>query len=118
MDSKEHWEGVYRSKASDAVSWYRPHLETSVQLICEVAPDQSAAIIDVGGGESTLADDLLVRGYRNLTVLDMSAVALNATKQRLGSVAEQITRSNPILRWSTCLSIDTTCGMTAPSSIS
>lgn len=91
MDSKEHWEGVYRSKASDAVSWYRPHLETSLQLICEVAPDQSAAIIDVGGGESTLADDLLGRGYRNLTVLDMSAVALDATKRRLGTLADQIT---------------------------
>ncbi|WP_408495598.1 class I SAM-dependent methyltransferase [Paraburkholderia sediminicola] len=91
MDSKEHWEGIYRSKASDAVSWYRPHLETSLQLICEGAPDQSATIIDVGGGESTLADDLLVRGYRNLTVLDMSAVALDATKQRLGSIAERVT---------------------------
>ncbi|SOF01857.1 Methyltransferase domain-containing protein [Burkholderia sp. OK233] len=91
MDSKEHWEGIYRFKASDAVSWYRPHLETSLQLICEVAPDQSAAIIDVGGGESTLADDVLARGYRNLTVLDMSAVALDATKRRLGTLADQIT---------------------------
>jgi SAM-dependent methyltransferase len=91
MDGKEHWEGVYRSKAHDAVSWYRPHLETSLNLICEGAPAQSAAIIDVGGGESTLVDDLLERGYRNLTVLDMSAVALNATKRRLGAIADQIT---------------------------
>ncbi|MFL9959062.1 class I SAM-dependent methyltransferase [Paraburkholderia nemoris] len=90
MDSKEHWEGIYRSKSSHAVSWYRPHLETSLQLICEVAPDQSATIIDVGGGESTLVDDLLRRGYRNLAVLDMSAVALDTTKQRLGSFAEHV----------------------------
>ncbi|AJZ56130.1 putative methyltransferase type 12 (plasmid) [Paraburkholderia fungorum] len=91
MDSKNHWEDVYRSKAQDAVSWYRPHLDISLTLISEAVSDRSAAIIDVGGGESTLVDDLLQRGYRNLTVLDMSVVALNATKQRLGSVAEQIT---------------------------
>lgn len=91
MDNKAHWEGVYRSKAPDAVSWYRAHLETSLKLICQGAPDQSAAIIDVGGGESTLVDDLLESGYRNLTVLDMSAVALDATKRRLGAIANQIT---------------------------
>jgi len=90
MDSKEHWEGVYRSKAPDAVSWYRPHLETSLRLISESAPDRSAAIIDVGGGASTLVDDLLQYGYRNPTVLDMSAVALDTTKRRLGANAEQI----------------------------
>lgn len=91
MDSKQHWEEVYRSKAPDAVSWYRSHLDTSLRLIDEIAPDRNATIIDVGGGESTLVDDLLARGYRNLTVLDMSGVALGATKQRLGSVAEQVT---------------------------
>ena len=91
MDGKEHWEGVYRNKAADAVSWYQPHLETSLRLIGESTPDRGATIIDVGGGESTLVDDLLQRGYRNLTVLDMSAVALNATKQRLGSIAGQVT---------------------------
>ncbi|MFL9914772.1 class I SAM-dependent methyltransferase [Paraburkholderia fungorum] len=91
MDGKEHWEGVYRNKAADAVSWYRSHLDTSLRLIDENAPDRNAAIIDVGGGESTLVDDLLQRGYRNLTVLDMSAVALDTAKQRLGSIAEQVT---------------------------
>jgi 2-polyprenyl-3-methyl-5-hydroxy-6-metoxy-1,4-benzoquinol methylase len=82
---------VYRNKAADAVSWYQPHLETSLRLIGESTPDRGATIIDVGGGESTLVDDLLQRGYRNLTVLDMSAVALNAAKQRLGSIAGQVT---------------------------
>jgi len=91
MDSKNHWEDFYRSKAPNVVSWYRPHLDISLTLICEAVSDRNAAIIDVGGGESTLVDDLLQRGYRNLTVLDISAAALNATKQRLGSLAEQIT---------------------------
>lgn len=91
MDSKNHWEEVYRSKAPDAVSWYRSHLETSLRLIAETTSDRNANVIDVGGGESTLVDDLLERGYRTLTVLDMSAVALDATKRRLGPAAEQIT---------------------------
>ncbi|SMG39794.1 class I SAM-dependent methyltransferase [Paraburkholderia susongensis] len=91
MDSKRHWEDVYRSKAPDAVSWYRPHLDISLTLICEAVSDRNAAILDVGGGESTLVDDLLQRGYRNLTVLDTSAIALDTTKQRLGSIAEQVT---------------------------
>lgn len=62
MDSKQHWEDVYRSKAPDAVSWYRPHLDISLTLIREAVSDRNAAIIDVGGGESTLVDDLLQRG--------------------------------------------------------
>ncbi|CAB3783853.1 hypothetical protein LMG28614_01742 [Paraburkholderia ultramafica] len=90
MDSKEHWEEVYRSKAPDAVSWYRPHLDTSLRMISEVTLDLSANIIDVGGGESTLVDDLVERGYRNLTVLDMSALALDTTKRRLGVTASHI----------------------------
>jgi SAM-dependent methyltransferase len=88
MDAAEHWEAIYTTKAPDAVSWYRPHLETSLRLI-ERSP-RTASIIDVGAGEATLADDLLARGYRNLTVLDISATALAFTKKRLGAAAEQI----------------------------
>ncbi|SOE66293.1 Methyltransferase domain-containing protein [Burkholderia sp. OK233] len=91
MDSKNHWEDVYRSKAPDEVSWYRSHLDTSLRLIEKIAPDRNAAIIDVGGGESTLVDDLLQRGYRDLTVLDMSAVALDSTRKRFGSISGQVT---------------------------
>jgi len=89
MDAKGHWEKVYITKAPDAVSWYCPHLETSLALI-ERAADARAAIIDVGGGESTLVDDLLLRGYQNITVLDVSQTAIDITKQRLGSAAEQV----------------------------
>ena len=55
-----------KQKAPDAVSWYRPHLEMSLALIEKAAPCCSASIIDVGGGESTLVDDLLARGYENM----------------------------------------------------
>ncbi len=90
MDAESHWENVYRTKAPDAVSWYRPHLDRSLALIESASPDRAASIIDVGGGESTLVDDLLIRGYRNLTILDVSATALDVTKLRLGEAGEKV----------------------------
>ena len=73
MDPQTHWEKIYQEKAPDAVSWYRPHLETSLGLIQQVAPEHSAAIVDVGGGESILVDDLLACNYEDITVLDIFA---------------------------------------------
>jgi 2-polyprenyl-3-methyl-5-hydroxy-6-metoxy-1,4-benzoquinol methylase len=91
MGDRNHWDSVYRTKAPDAVSWYRAHLERSLALIERAAPDRSAAIIDVGGGESTLVDDLLARGYRNLSVLDISATAIDVARARVGEHARQVT---------------------------
>lgn len=90
MNVETHWETVFNTKAPDAVSWYRPHLEHSLELIERCAPDRSAAIIDVGAGESTLVDDLLARGYGQITILDVSKTAIQVTKERLGPVAEQV----------------------------
>jgi 2-polyprenyl-3-methyl-5-hydroxy-6-metoxy-1,4-benzoquinol methylase len=89
-DVKTHWEKVYGSKAPDQVSWYRRHLESSVSLIERAAASLSAAIIDVGGGESTLVDDLLSRNYQNVTVLDVSQTAIDVTKRRLKESAERV----------------------------
>lgn len=80
MDSKMHWEKVYSTKAPNEVSWYQPHLETSLVLISRAAGANSASIIDVGGGESTLVDDLLARGYQTITILDISQTATDVTK--------------------------------------
>ena len=90
MNVETHWEKSYREKAPDAVSWYRPHLETSLALIERAAPERGVSIIDVGGGESTLVDDLLAHGYQNITVLDVSQTAIDVTKKRLGSAAEEV----------------------------
>jgi len=90
MDPKSHWEKVYRTKQPNEVSWYRPHLEISLRLIEEAAPNRNAQIVDVGGGESTLVDDLLAREYRNVFVLDVSSTALQLTKERLGASANQV----------------------------
>jgi 2-polyprenyl-3-methyl-5-hydroxy-6-metoxy-1,4-benzoquinol methylase len=90
MNVETHWEKIYREKAPDAVSWYRPHLETSLALIEKAAPERGVSIIDVGGGESTLVDDLLAHGYQNITVLDVSNTAIDVTKKRLGSASERV----------------------------
>src|ERR1017187_7572223 len=89
-DAKTRWEKVYTTKAPDQVSWYRPHLEMSLSLIERAAPGYSASIIDIGGGESTLVDDLLARGYQNISVLDISQTAVDVNKKRLGSASEHI----------------------------
>jgi 2-polyprenyl-3-methyl-5-hydroxy-6-metoxy-1,4-benzoquinol methylase len=90
MNVETHWEKIYREKAPEAVSWYRPHLERSLALIEKAAPERSVSIIDVGGGESTLVDDLLTHGYQNITVLDVSQTAIDVTKKRLGSASEHV----------------------------
>lgn len=90
MTARNHWETVYRTKAVEDVSWYRPHLEVSLQLIGDAAPDTGSAVIDVGGGEATLVDDLVARGYGDVTVLDISQAAIDVAKTRLGSSAAAV----------------------------
>lgn len=90
MQSHNHWEDVYGSKSFDSVSWYAPHLTESLLLIEQLCPDKAAGIVDIGGGESTLVDDLLHRGYLNVSVLDISTTAIDFTKRRLGSQAQDV----------------------------
>ena len=87
---REHWDRVYESKKATEVSWYRSHLDVSLDLVARVAPDRKSAIIDVGGGAATLVDDLLGRGYEDVTVLDISASALDVARARLGDAATRV----------------------------
>ena len=87
MDPKSHWERVYRTKLPTQVRWYQPHALRSLDLIRRVSPPPNGAIIDVGGGASTLTDDLLDAGYQDLTVLDLSGSALAQPRARLGARA-------------------------------
>lgn len=90
MQSKEHWETVYATKPVTGVSWFQEHARQSLRLIQQSGASRDAGIIDVGGGASTLVDDLLAAGYTNLSVLDLSSAALNATKMRLGEHAQRV----------------------------
>jgi hypothetical protein len=117
MDVQTHWEKIYSEKAPKRVSWYRPHLETSLALIEQSAPGRFASVIDVGGGESTLVDDLLARNYENITVLDISQSAIDANRKRLGGTAEVSIGSSPTSFKSSWSLPPTTCGTTALSFI-
>lgn len=90
MESKSHWERVYSSRAADAVSWYQPHATRSLDLIRKVAGGAATRVIDVGGGACTLVDDLLAGGMSNLTVLDISAAALQVAQRRLAGQARRV----------------------------
>lgn len=90
MQTKEHWEQVYGTKAPDAVSWFAPHLVESLAYIERTGVPKSAAVIDVGGGEATLVDDLLDAGYQAVIVLDISTKALEVSQERLGSRATRV----------------------------
>lgn len=85
MSSKNHWEQVYSTKSANAVSWYQEHSELSLKLINRTNLSKTAAIIDVGGGLSTLVNDLVDLGYSDISVLDISKTALNLAKSRLSS---------------------------------
>ena len=89
-DPRDHWEGVYTTKAETAVSWYQRHSSRSLAFVT-AATGSTSHIIDIGGGTSTLVDDLLERGYANVTVLDIAEAALTKAKARLGEKAQRVT---------------------------
>ena len=90
MSSREHWDSVYATKGSERVSWYRPHLDRSLAFLEAAGVAPAVAIIDVGGGASTFVDDLLDRGFTNVTVLDLSQAALDSARARLGTRASKV----------------------------
>ncbi len=91
MNRKAHWENVYTTRRATEVGWYRPRLELSLEWIGDLGLPVDAPIIDVGGGASTLVDDLLDAGYGAVSVLDISEAALIAAKERQGETAGRVT---------------------------
>ena len=90
MSTREHWDHVYRTKRADDVSWFQPHLQRSLDLILHAGVGLDANIVDVGGGASTLVDDLLVRGFSRVTVVDISEASLDVARTRLGEDAQRV----------------------------
>lgn len=90
-DKKEHWEKVFATKQETEVSWYQQKPQTSINFFIENNIPKEAKIIDIGGGDSYLIDNLLEMGYKNLFLLDISANAIERIKNRLGVKAEKVT---------------------------
>lgn len=90
FNRKKHWETIYQTKALNEVSWYQPTPETSLSFFEQFNVAKDAKIIDIGGGDSFLVDHLLELGYTDITVLDISEVALHKAQQRLGDNAKSI----------------------------
>jgi SAM-dependent methyltransferase len=91
MQTKSHWEEIYHTKPADQVSWYQEHSQVSLNIIKRTGVTPQGNIIDVGGGASTLVDDLLAEGFGNLTVLDISGAALRVAQHRMGGRAKAVT---------------------------
>jgi SAM-dependent methyltransferase len=86
----DHWQQVYQTKTEQEVSWHQDQPEPSLSMVCAATASLTAPIIDIGGGASHLVDLLLQRGYRDLSVLDISPAALARARVRLGAPAAAI----------------------------
>jgi len=90
FDRKKHWENIYQTKKINEVSWFQPTPQTSLDFIKLFNVPITAKIIDIGGGDSLLADHLLDLDYQDITVLDISEAALDRARQRLGDRATRV----------------------------
>lgn len=90
-DRETHWDAVYRTRQPTEVSWFQPQPVRSLALIADAGAGPDTRVIDVGGGDSTLVDALMERGFRHVTVLDVSATALERARARLGSRGDDVT---------------------------
>jgi len=104
MDRQAHWNTAYTAKAEDQMSWFQAVPTRSLAAIAKASPKGS--VIDVGGGASRLVDALLAAGRDDVTVLDISQVALDRAKARLGDRAAKvmwlcadITQWRPVRTW-------------------
>ena len=88
--NKAHWDRVYSTRSAQEVSWFQPHAEQSLGIIRRIGKGEPCRLIDVGGGASTLVDDLLDDRTFDVTVLDISAAALDVARQRLGPRAGRV----------------------------
>jgi SAM-dependent methyltransferase len=91
VQAQAHWQRIYEENAPDEVSWYEAVPRASLELIEEAELTRNAAILDVGGGASMLAGQLLDAGYTDITVADISGGALDRARSALGEAADRVT---------------------------
>lgn len=90
IDRQDFWENIYETKSLTNVGWYQPIPITSLELLSELNISKNSSIIDIGGGDSFLADNLLDQGFNDISVLDVSLKSLDRAKVRIGESAKQI----------------------------
>jgi len=81
---KKHWNSIYTSREVSQLGWYEETPAPSLTLISRTNIRKEEVILDVGSGATTLIDNLIEQGYRNIVALDISEVALNRLKERIG----------------------------------
>ncbi|MCH2230604.1 MAG: class I SAM-dependent methyltransferase [Crocinitomicaceae bacterium] len=91
FNRKKHWENIYNTKSLNEVSWYQPKPETSLSFIESAQIPTDAKVIDIGGGDSFLVDNLINLGYTNVSVVDISGKAIERARERLGEKANLVT---------------------------
>lgn len=97
IPAQEHWDAAYE-RGADRVSWHQDEAHVSLELIAALDLAGDTPVIDIGGGVSSLAASLLDRGHIDLSVLDVSARALDAARERLDPRAERVARIHADLR--------------------
>ncbi len=90
MSEQSHWDRVYASRQPTETSWYQPHADISLQLIAATGAGREQPIIDIGAGASVLAEELLDAGYSDITALDISSLALQAARRRMGTRSRKV----------------------------
>ncbi len=100
MSRQAHWETVYSQKHEDELSWHQPSPAASLELLDHVGLHADASVADIGAGTSRLVDSLLARGLGDITLLDMSGAALDATRARLGAAGASVSWTvADVTRW-------------------
>jgi SAM-dependent methyltransferase len=89
VEPRTHWDDVYSSRAPEELSWYESLPAVSLRFVETLRP-APATVVDVGAGTSHLVDALLSDGYEDVTVLDVSATALDEVRKRLGDRATTV----------------------------
>lgn len=87
---QSHWDQVYNNMEASQLGWYESTPEPSLQLIRSCGMPRDAALLNVGAGATTLVDELLAAGFHNIIVNDISPLALEKLKQRLGAEKEKV----------------------------
>lgn len=88
---KAHWDGVYGATTENQLSWHKDDPQVSLDFVRIAGATEQSSVIDIGGGTSRFVGSLLAMGLRDVTILELSRVALDASRDRLGAKGDTVT---------------------------